>query len=165
MKFTIDLFAIELTPVSYHFGLIAAMGRRKPRFIVDTGASQTVISLHLAQQAGLETDIPDIDNLTIGIGQESLSPQFTLIQSLRLNNLKIKNIPCIVLPMDHINNTYKSIGQKSVDGILGSDLLYLLNAQINLKKLKIQFESVADEVEYNNLVRYKGLNISLIPHF
>jgi hypothetical protein len=39
--------------------------------------------------------------------------------------------------MDHINQTYKSMGQKSIDGIIGNDLLAVMQAVIDIKKFTL----------------------------
>lgn len=109
--------------------------------IIDTGASQTVISRHLVDDLQLETSVPEMNNITVGIGQDALNPGFALLSNLKIQNIMIKNIPCIVLPMDHINQTYKSIGQKSIDGIIGNDLLFALHARIDMRRLHIIVET------------------------
>ncbi len=137
MKETIELIAIQLTPISIHIAVECRIGRRKTKMIIDTGASQTVMSTHFIEKAGFPLKQPESYNVTVGIGSDLLAPVCTEIPSLTLGKLKITNLPCIVLPMDHINKTYQSLGLKSIDGIIGNDLLTLMKAVIDMKKLTL----------------------------
>ena len=136
-KHKIAIFAIELSLMSYHIATHVKIGRRKLRMIIDTGASQTLISSSLAEKLELETTLPEIDNITVGIGEGSLTPQFTSLPSCKIGDIRIENLTCLVLPMDHINETYKTIGQKPIDGIIGNDILLLLKSMIDLKTMTI----------------------------
>ncbi len=139
MKLTVPLFVVELSPYSFHIGIEAAVGRKKLRLIIDTGASQTVISSKLVESLKLEKTVPELQNTTVGIGQGELKPEFTLLPVFRIDNVKISNLPCIVLPMDHINSTYKTIGHKSIDGIIGNDLLAALKIRLDMKDMTLLF--------------------------
>jgi predicted aspartyl protease len=136
-KHKIPIFAIELSLMSYHIATYVKVGKRKLRMIIDTGASQTLISSKLAEKLELETSLPELDNITVGIGEGSLTPQFTSLPSCKIGDIQIKNLTCLVLPMDHINQTYKTIGQKPIDGIIGNDILLLLKSMIDLKTMTI----------------------------
>jgi hypothetical protein len=153
MEEKIPMHAAELTPYSFHISIEVRAGRRKARLIVDTGASQTVISSKLIRSLKLETAVPEMNNITVGIGQGSLNPEFSVLKTLTIGSVKVKNLPCIVLPMDHINSTYKSIGQKSIDGILGNDLLIALNAKIDMKKLTLSIRTERSVLDFAGYIR------------
>jgi hypothetical protein len=159
MKTIIELFAIQLTPVSFHIGLTTRTGRKKTRWIVDTGASQTVISSHLVEDLKLETEMPEVNNITVGIGQGTLKPELTFLKTMTIGPVKIKNMACIVLPMDHINTTYKSIGQKSIDGIIGNDLLFALKCKIDMAKLTMIITTDKKVYDFEKLYESMGLSI------
>lgn len=130
MKISEELSIIKLSPVSFHLLLTLFIGRKKARFIIDTGASQTLISKKFVKQQKLKTDKIDNENITLGIGEENLSPEITILKNLKIKELTIKNIPCIVLSIEHINSTYNSFGYKEIDGILGNDILFALECEI-----------------------------------
>jgi len=153
MKTTLKLFAIELTPYSFHIGIEGKAGRKKVRLIIDTGASQTVISSQLVQGMKLKTHQPQQHNITVGIGEGSLNPEFTVIKTLTLETLKIKDVPCIVLPMDHINTTYKSIGHKSIDGIIGNDLLMALESRLHMRKLTLKVSTKGKVFDFGEYIQ------------
>ncbi len=159
-KTNISLYAVELTPFSFHIGIEARISRKKVRLIIDTGASQTVISRQLVNDLHLETTVPEVNNITVGIGQDTLNPEFTLLKSITIEKIKIKDIPCIVLPMDHINKTYASIGQKNIDGIVGNDLLFALKAKIDMFKLRMSVESEKNVLNFGRHME-KQYHISL----
>jgi len=150
-KYKIPIFAIELSPISYHIAMHIGVGRRTLRMIVDTGASQTLISSKLAEKLKLETSLPELDNITVGIGEGSLAPQFTLLPKCKIGDITIKNLTCLVLPMDHINETYKSIGQKPIDGIIGNDILLLLKSMIDLKTMTITARVKENPIDFMQL--------------
>lgn len=153
MKHSIPLFAVELTPYSFHIGLIAKIGRKNIRLIVDTGASQTVISSKLVDSLNLEKTVPELNNITVGIGQGTLNPEFAVLPEFRIDSVRISNLPCIVLPMDHINTTYKSAGHKSIDGILGNDLLAALKARLDIADLNIQVKVTKNSLDFADYMK------------
>lgn len=152
----LNLTLIELTPISFHIAIEIKIGRRKARMIVDTGASQTVISEDFTLRNHLETEIMQLDNITIGIGQDALTPKYCMLPPLHFGQIAVHNLPGIVLPMEHINSTYAKLGIKPIDGILGNDIIVALKVVINLKKMSMKLTAPHKKYNYEDYMLQMG---------
>jgi hypothetical protein len=153
MKISEELSIIKLSPISFHLILKLKIGRKNALFIIDTGASQTLISKKFTEAQKLKTDKIDIENITLGIGEENLQPELTIIKHLKIKELTITNIPCIVLSIEHINSSYNSYGHKSIDGILGNDILFALESEILINKKLIKFKSKNNKFDFSEYIK------------
>ncbi len=129
---TIEKFIIP--PVGLHIHIKVFLNNKVARFVVDTGASQTVIDKNKAEHF-----IPNgvhrmLDALTAGIGSHNLESQAVIIKNSRIGELKIMDHEFILLDLQHVNESYNTMGLKEIDGILGSDLLEKYSAIIDFKK-------------------------------
>jgi len=134
MIYTLPMHKLQLSEITAHFYVDIKINRFKAKMLLDTGASQTLISEKFANKLKIEKKEIETDNISIGIANNKLSPQLAEIQLLQIDNIKIRGFQCIVLPMEHINNTYRSIGQNEIDGIIGNELLIYFKSIIHLKK-------------------------------
>lgn len=134
---TIEKFIIP--PVGLHIHIKIFLNNKVARFVVDTGASQTVIDKNRAEHfipGGIHRKL---DALTAGIGTNTLESQAVIIKNIRIGELKIKNYELILLDLQHVNESYKTMGFKEIDGIFGSDLLDKYSAVIDFKKAQLKF--------------------------
>ncbi len=133
---TIEKFIIP--PVGLHIHIKIFLNNKVARFVVDTGASQTVIDKNRAEHfipGGIHRML---DALTAGIGTNNLESQAVIIKNIRIGELKIKNYELILLDLQHVNESYKTMGFKEIDGILGSELLDKYSAIIDFKKAQLK---------------------------
>ena len=134
---TIEKFIIP--PVGLHIHIKIFLNNKVARFVVDTGASQTVIDKNRAEHfipGGIHRKL---DALTAGIGTNTLESQAVIIKNIRIGELKIKNYELILLDLQHVNESYKTMGFKEIDGIFGSELLDKYSAVIDFKKAQLKF--------------------------
>ena len=134
---TIEKFIIP--PVGLHIHIKIFLNNKVARFVVDTGASQTVIDKNRAEHfipGGIHRKL---DALTAGIGTNTLESQAVIIKNIRIGELKIKNYELILLDLQHVNESYKTMGFKKIDGIFGSELLDKYSAVIDFKKAQLKF--------------------------
>lgn len=134
---TIEKFIIP--PVGLHIHIKIFLNNKVARFVVDTGASQTVIDKNRAEHfipGGIHRKL---DALTAGIGTNTLESQAVIIKNIRIGELKIKNYELILLDLQHVNESYKTMGFKEIDGIFGSELLNKYSAVIDFKKAQLKF--------------------------
>lgn len=78
--------------------------------------------------------------LSTGLGTNSMESQSIHLSSLKFGKIVIWNYDMVLLDLNHVNVSYESIGIKHIDGVLGNDLLYDLNAVIdyNARTLKLR---------------------------
>ena len=127
-----------IPPVGLHIHIKIFLNNKVARFVVDTGASQTVIDKNRAEHfipGGIHRML---DALTAGIGTNNLESQAVIIKNIRIGELKIKNYELILLDLHHVNESYKTMGFKEIDGIFGSELLDKYAAIIDFKKAQLK---------------------------
>jgi hypothetical protein len=137
---------LQLVPIEsdgYHLMVEGKISRHKIRLLVDTGASKTVFDkTRLAKilkvgQDGFESS----EHLSTGLGVNNMASEITTLNGLKIGDIKINDLPVVVLDLSHVNYSYKMIGDKGIDGVLGSDLLVLFFAviQFHPPMLKLTF--------------------------
>lgn len=117
----------------------AKTGRKKIRLIVDTGASKTVFDKSRFEKLFPDQHVSDSDALTTGLGTNTFPGATAKIASLKLGDLKLSNFDVLVLDLSHVNNSYRLLGFKPFDGVLGSDLLLRYNAVIDFQASMLHF--------------------------
>jgi hypothetical protein len=65
-----------------------------------------------------------------------------ILKKLQLGEIVIKNYEAVVIDMVHVNQSYNSIGLRAIDGVLGSDIMMLYNAEISYKKQQILLSQI-----------------------
>lgn len=89
------------------------------RFVVDTGAQQSVLDANSAKSLGLTT-VPSAI-VVQGIGNSRRTMELAAPEDILIaDGIRLHRMPMIVMPLDHVQ--MKSLGH--FDGILGADFLY-----------------------------------------
>ena len=128
---------INLNEDGFHLLVeITAFGS-KHLAVVDTGASRTVFDKRFVEEHSQEVTT-DTDNAATTLFSTSATIQ-ALLPKLKIGKLKIEDYTTVGLDLETVNDAYALLGHPRVIAILGSDLLYLYQAKINYKKLKIIF--------------------------
>ncbi|VAX07420.1 hypothetical protein MNBD_GAMMA26-716 [hydrothermal vent metagenome] len=95
------------------------------RFILDTGASYTAISIATAKQLGLQIT-PDLPRISINTANGSIQVPVTTLQAVNLEGAMVENVPIVVL--EELNG---------FDGLLGLSFLKHFNVDINQAEGKL----------------------------
>lgn len=111
------------------------------RILIDTGASKSVIDASFSALNLEYHDFEENDRGATGIGANNLQSKIVQIKHFQIGTYLHQNVICSVLPFDHVKETYLKIGIDPFDVILGMDILYSANANIDLKNSEIVFES------------------------
>jgi len=147
MRKKISNIPLELMNIEgdgYHLMIEAEVNGKTVRLLVDTGASKTVFDktrLQSLVEEGADEHYEDLEQLSTGLGTNSMQGQVTELNSFRFGDVEIKDYPIVVLDMDHVNQSYDMLGDRGIDGVLGSDILKKYDAVIYFKKkvLKVYF--------------------------
>ena len=147
MRKRISNIPLELKNIEadgFHLMIIAEVNGKNVRMLVDTGASKTVFDknrLEALLDEGARNDFEDMEQLSTGLGTNSMQGQIAVLSTFGLGDAKLSDFPVVVLDLDHVNQSYEMIGDQGIDGVLGSDLLKKFDAVIYFKKkiLKIYF--------------------------
>ena len=137
----LDLISIDAD--GFHLMMNAKIGRKKIRLLLDTGASKTVFDeTRLKEILGPDNnEFESSEQLSTGLGTNKMESQISVLKSIKIGSLKLKNLEVVVLDLSHVNVSYQLIGEKGIDGVLGSDLLSQFEAVIYYKnpRMKIYF--------------------------
>jgi predicted aspartyl protease len=147
MRKKISNIPLELMNIEgdgYHLMIEAEVNEKPVRLLVDTGASKTVFDktrLQSLVEEGADEHYEDLEQLSTGLGTNSMQGQVAELDSFKFGEVEIKDYPVVVLDMDHVNQSYDMLGDRGIDGVLGSDILKKYDAVIYFKKkiLKVYF--------------------------
>lgn len=97
--------------------------------VIDTGASETILSPDVVEDIGLVAELGDVVNSFYGVGGSKHNFFTKKVNSIQIGSAKLSNIKMdfgLVDPKGRIN------------GLLGLDLLIEIGATIDLKNLSIK---------------------------
>lgn len=115
-----------------HFELKAEINGIKGRFILDTGASNTCVSLDLATH--FELTSVDSDTKAAGAGSLDIETKIAHDVTLTIGKTKWYRWDLVLIDLSHVNAALIQHGVKSVEGIIGADILKKGEAIIDYKQ-------------------------------
>jgi predicted aspartyl protease len=136
VKAKIKLQLVSIQGDGYHLFFNVKVNGIEARFLIDTGASKTVLDKAFVNTLQSVT-INSSERLTAGLGTSTLESEFAEIASLKMGKLEVNNINVAVIDLSHVNQTYSSIGLPQLNGVLGGDLLSEYKATINYNEQKL----------------------------
>lgn len=140
-KIRIPLKALSLQEEGFHLFVKAKLGKHSMRLLIDTGASKTVIDKKYLTENFPELVLEANEQLTTGVGTNSIQSEFAAVGLLRMGKLKLKNYKVAVLDLRHVNETYDMIQLPHIDGVLGCDVLVDYHAVIDLDKSELRIKT------------------------
>lgn len=118
-----------------HLEIRATLNGVKGCFIVDTGASNTCVSLDRADKFGLVSEVSEVK--AAGAGAVDLEARVSGHNSLQLGPWKKSRLQVVLFDMSHVNHALTSQEAEAVDGIIGADILQKAKAVIDYRKYRI----------------------------
>ena len=135
---TVDLELLSIEGDCFHLMVNAKIGRKKIRMLVDTGASKSVFDKERLSKIIGNEEFENMEQLSTGLGTSTMQSQMTEVSSFSIGKVKIIDSPVVVMDLSHVNESYKALGDKGIDGVLGSDFLEFHNAVIYYKKPRLK---------------------------
>jgi hypothetical protein len=137
---TIPLHIIELEHENYHILIEGRFGDGTPAsWIIDTGASKTVLDSNLTDYyEKIESD-NDEDYHSAGINQETTETKVGKISLLCFDEIMIKQLKVALINLKHVNEIYTKYTNYQIAGLIGGDILMKYNCRIDYRKKTIQF--------------------------
>ncbi|NOU15959.1 MAG: hypothetical protein HOO91_00170 [Bacteroidales bacterium] len=113
---------IELESQSYHIVVDGKVDGIKLAFIIDTGASRTIIDKCYAEKLeklpfGTETP------MATGLSAEQIPVELYNISLLKLKDVPFKDVQVLTADLNPINEVYSKITGKKIGGLIGCDFL------------------------------------------
>lgn len=122
---------LKLTKTN-HFEIKATINGVKGVFILDTGASNSLLGVHNAKNFNLT--IEDSEIKATGAGASNMTTQISKINAIKIGKWKKQKMPIILFNLTHVNEGLLSQNAKPVDGIIGADILKKGKAIIDYEK-------------------------------
>ncbi|MFN3445652.1 MAG: retropepsin-like aspartic protease [Bacteroidia bacterium] len=137
MKYKIKMEVCELEKKNFHLFVSLKIGNESARLLVDTGASKTVFDSERVLQFVKEKKIKTNDSKSVGLGVADMETKVVKLKNLTIGKLLLSKLEVAVLPIAHVNETYKQIDLPPIDGVLGSDFFMKYKATINYRNAEI----------------------------
>jgi predicted aspartyl protease len=104
-----------------HLLIKAKINGIKGRFILDTGASNSCVGFEHIELFQLNAE--DSVTKASGAGATGMHTQTASQNKLQIGSWKSKDFELIVFDMSHVNEALTSYNTKTVNGIIGADVL------------------------------------------
>lgn len=140
MKTIIPFKVLSIGGEGFHLMMKLYINRKVANVIIDTGASKTVFDRKRILKFVSDKKFDKHDNLSSGLGTNSMKSEFTTIKKIRIGTLEIVNYQMVLLDLSHVNKSYHQVGLPQVDGVLGSDILLKYKAVIDYEKKKLKLK-------------------------
>ena len=132
---------IKLTKTNTnHFEVKAKINGVKGRFILDTGASNSCVGFDMITHFKLHAT--DSKVKAAGAGATEMETQQSTKNTLKIGNWKYHNLNLVLFNLSHVNTALKNHGAKTVEGIIGADILEKGKAIIDYKKKRLYLKKL-----------------------
>ncbi len=121
----------------FHIFVHININNKPAHFLIDTGASQTIMDLSQAKEFVGHEDFPLNEEISTGLGTNSMQSHWTIIKEFKIESLLLKKLKIMLVDMKHINESYQMIDLPVIDGVIGCDLLQKHKAIIDFNKKNI----------------------------
>lgn len=118
-----------------HLELKATINGVKGRFILDTGASNSCVGTDMIEKFKLQTRESKVK--AAGAGASEMDTSESNGNVLKIGKWKYKKQHIIVFDLTHVNTALENHGAKTVQGILGADVLEKGKAVIDYKNKQL----------------------------
>lgn len=115
-----------------HFKVNARINGVKGNFIVDTGASHTVIDENSGEKFKLKFS-RGASKTAGGLGTSELQTRRSTGNKMEIKDFEIERFPLTALSLEHVNNALEKHGSPKIDGVIGADILKKHSAIIDYK--------------------------------
>ncbi|MCS6819927.1 MAG: retropepsin-like aspartic protease [Chitinophagales bacterium] len=134
-SYKVPLLIKDIRGAGFHVFLKVTVNGKRCVFLLDTGASKTVISKTWYEKNIGKRKLKSIKEETAGLHSSVAESFFGKIPMLEIGKLAIKNSVYAAIDLTHVNSMYKKAGIKPIQGILGSDILLKYKAVIDYGNL------------------------------
>jgi len=115
-----------------HFEIKVTLNGVKGLFILDTGASNSCVGFEAAETFKLK--VKDSEIKAAGAGAIDMSTQISKKNTLKIGRWKKDKMALILFNLTHVNTALVSHDSRTVDGIIGADILKKAKAVIDYQK-------------------------------
>lgn len=114
---------------------------REVTAVIDSGAVLSIMSVSLANQMSLER-LPNIQGLFYGLLGEPINVSFSVIDSLKIGNTIVRQVPVAIMPDEKLNFVVMNRQPFKMDFLLGANLLKEFRLEFNYGDGTIVFDAL-----------------------
>jgi len=127
----VKLLVESLDQGGIHVFLPVILNGRRCRFLLDTGASRTVVDHRYFLKHFGSRGLKELEQATTGLHSTQNRTVMAKVKELQLGGLLVKGYTAAAVDLGHVNATYKHLKIRPIHGILGSDLMSDFGALIS----------------------------------
>ncbi len=121
----------------YHLFLNLKVNGVKCRFLIDTGASKSVLDKKYFEEKIGKKYIKTVKQETTGLHSSTSESHFGVVKTIELGHHTVKNYNIAAIDLSHVNQVYRNAKKPKINGILGSDLMLKYKMIVDYGQLKI----------------------------
>ncbi len=133
----VKILLLELGKGGYHIFFNLKVNGKSCRFLIDTGASSSVIDKGYFEKNFGKKNLTTIKEGTHGLHSSTAESHFGKIKELQIGKRKINNYKVAAIDLSHVNQLYANLKRPKISGILGSDLMVKYKMVIDYGDSKI----------------------------
>lgn len=122
---------LKLTKTN-HFEMRAKINGVRGRFILDTGASNTLVDASQNEMFHLLVEPSEVK--VTGAGASNMDSQISKRNKIKIGQWSDKRTIIVLFNLTHVNNGLESLNVEPVNGIIGTDILKKGKAIIDYEK-------------------------------
>ena len=107
------------------------LNEKKAKFLIDTGASGTILTIESIEKFSLK--IEETEESGTGAGSTNLAMQKSINNTLVFKDIEIEELDLFVMDLSHVNNSFIEIKHETIDRVIGADILNTYNCVIDYK--------------------------------
>ncbi len=134
---SVKIILTELDKGGYHIFITVKINGKRCRFLVDTGASKSVLDKTYYEKNLSQKKLKTVQQETMGLHSSVPETYIGSIKELEIGKHKIKNYVVAAVNLSHVNSTYSQLKASKIQGILGSDILLKYKMVIDYGQQKI----------------------------
>jgi len=109
----------------------------KCRFLIDTGASKSVLDKKYFEEKIGKKYLVTLRQETTGLHSSTPESYFGKIKTIELGHHVVKGYNIAAIDLSHVNMVYRKAKKPKINGILGSDLMLKYKMIVDYGQLKI----------------------------
>lgn len=145
MKIEIPMELVELEDNSYHLIVPVQIGSIEGDFIIDTGASVTVVDRHTPFSHEPLEGVTEVNSGSVGGQIEEV--EMANIPQMAVGGHALRDVHAAVIDLDYVNSLYDKHLRRRVAGLLGCDFLVRYGAIIDYENRRLTLK-VSDEISH-----------------
>ena len=127
----------EFDKGGFHLFLNLKVNGVKCRFLIDTGASKSVLDKKYFEEKIGKKYIKTVKQETTGLHSSTAESYYGVVKNIEVGHHVVKNYNIAAIDLSHVNQVYRNAKKPKINGILGSDLMLKYKMIVDYGKLKI----------------------------